>query len=415
MKKAVSLFVCVVFLAFSTCGHTVGFYNPDQGAKSQGMANAFVALTDDPSAAYFNPAGMVWIEGLAVQLGGMVMLPDIEYTAPDGSKTETQDDSFFLPNVYITGNIPKTDFWVGLSVNVPFGLATDWGANSFARFVSPDSELTMSNINPSVAYRINDNLSIAAGVDYYVSDLSNRQDSPLGPVFGLDDTTISSMSLDVDGGGWGWNTAMMYRISEKHSFGLSYRSKVDATLDGDLEIANLPAALGMGPGVSLDTEVEFKYPAYLKAGYAFRPNDRLSVEFDVDWLDWSHFDEITIEVDSPGFADIVSTRNWEDSFIYAVGVEYDLNETWSLRAGYAFADTPVPDETFIPDIPRNDLSVVSAGAGYCGNNWRVDAAYTAIISADRDVENNVGAPISSINGNYDGFVSVIGLNFTYGF
>ena len=104
-------------------------------------------------------------------------------------------------------------------MNVPFGLGTDWGMDSFARFVAPDSELNMYNINPSVAYKVNENFAIAAGVDYYVSDLNNKQDTIIGPALGLADTsTISSMDLDVDGNAFGWNAAVMYKISEKHSW-----------------------------------------------------------------------------------------------------------------------------------------------------------------------------------------------------
>ena len=164
--------------------------------------------------------------------------------------------------------------------------------------------------------------------------------------------------------------------------GLSYRSKVEADLDGNLDITNLPAGLGMGPIAALEASTEFKYPAYLKAGYACKPNDKWTVEVDIDWLDWSSFDSIVIEVEAPGFPNIVSVRDWDDSYIYAVGVEYALDEAWDLRAGYAYADSPIPNATFIPDIPRNDLNIVSVGVGYTSGNWGVDAAYTAIIVDD---------------------------------
>jgi long-chain fatty acid transport protein len=415
MKKAVSSVVCFIFLVFSTFGYGVGFYNPDQAAKPQGMANAFVAQADDPSAAYFNPAGIVWLDSYNIQLGGMGLIPDIEYTAPDGTAWETQDDFFFMPSLYFTANIPNTSFWASLSFNVPFGLGTDWGMDSFARFVAPDSELTMFNINPSLAYKVNDKFSVAAGVDYYSSELNNYQDTVLGPAFGIPDMTISTMHLNVDGAGWGWNAAAMFKPAEKHSLGISYRSEVNPDLDGDVTIRNLPPALGMGSEMSLDASVEFKYPAMVKGGYAYKPNDKWTFEFDIDWLNWSNFDQIVIDLNAPGFSDITSVRDWDDSFIYAVGTQYNLNEKWALRAGYAFAETPVPEATFIPDIPRNDMNVLSVGAGYNGGKWRLDAAYTAIISEDRDIANAVGAPFASINGNYDSFMSVVGLSFTYAF
>lgn len=416
MRKPLSLLVLLTYLLFSTSGYSVGFYNPDQGAKSQGQANAFVAQADDASAAYFNPAGMAWIDGIVIQFGGMALLTDIEHLSPAGARTKTKDDAFFIPNFYVTGNVPNTDFSVGLNFNVPFGLGTDWGSGSFARFVAPDSELMMYNVNPSVAYKVNEKLAVAGGIDYYFSDLSNSQDTIAGPMLGIPDTTtISSMKLDVDGSGWGWNAALLYRISEQHSFGISYRSKVDADLEGDLKLSDLPAALGLGPSMTVDASLEFKYPSYVKAGYAFRPNEKLKVEFDIDWLEWSRFDTLTVEIDSPGLPDIPSVREWDDSFIYAIGLEYILNESWCLRAGYAFADTPVPEKTFIPDVPRSDLSVVSVGVGYSRAAWRVDAAYTGIISEDRDIDNDVGAPFASIDGTYESFVSVIGVNFSYEF
>lgn len=416
MKKVVSSVVCLVFLFFSTFGYGVGFYNPDQAAKPQGMANAFVAQADDPSAAYYNPAGIVWLESYQIQVGCMGLFPNIEYTGLDGTEWETEDDFFFMPDLYFTANIPNTQFWASLSFNVPFGLATDWGADSFARFVAPYSELTMYNINPSVAYKVNEKFAVAAGVDYYSSELETHQDSMLGPAFGIPDMTISTMKLNVDGSGWGWNVATMYRPSEKHSFGLSYRSEVNPDLDGDVKISNLPPALGMGAEMSLDASVEFKYPAMVKAGYAFKPNETWTIEVDVDWLNWSNFDKLVIDLDAPpGFSDITSVRDWDDSFIYAIGAQYNLNEKWALRAGYAYAETPVPDATFVPDIPRNDLNVLSVGAGYDAGTWKLDAAYTAILVEDRDVMNSVGAPYTTINGTYESFMSVVGLSFTYEF
>lgn len=409
MRENVVIFVlAVAIFGFSPEGFSVGFYNPDQSVSAQGQADAVVARPSDASTVYYNPAGMVRLAPWDVTAGLHIVMPDLEYTSPFGQKQEATD-TFYIPHVYVAANPANSRFAAGIGLNSPFGLGTDWGGNSFARYIAPYSELELIMINPNVAYKVSDKFSIAAGADFYTADLTFDRFVPSMMMPGVLPPGMDlGTSIEVDGDAWGWNAALLYDISERVSLGASYRSKADIDFSGSLK-TNPP--LPVSPSASL----EMNLPSMVKAGVAVKATEALTFEFDVDWLEWSRFENVQVSFSPPVLPAEVSPRDWDDAFLFSVGAEYAMGKDWKVRAGYGFAESPIPDWTYEPGIPRNDLHVISFGLGKSFNRIALDVACTFILSEERDVNSAVGEPFLSVDGSYDSFITILGGGVSYSF
>ncbi len=409
MRKLIgsALALLLMSLAAPLCQAT-GFYNPDQSVSAQGQADAVVARPEDASTLYYNPAGIVHLGRWEVTGGLHVVQLDLEHTTPAGQKQEA-DDTFLIPHLYFSANPPNSRFAAGLSVNSPFGMGTDWGEKSFARYVAPYSKLDLMMVNPNVAYQFTEDLSMAAGVDFYTAEATFDRYVPAqmlspGAPPGMDIGT----SMETDGDAWGWNVALLYLLSDRVSFGASYRSKADLDLSGPVKAT--PAL-----PVSVDSSLQMNLPSMVKAGVAWRVTDRLSVELDVDWLEWSRFKNVTVSFSPPVIPAEVSSRDWDDIVLYSIGAEYALEKGWKLRAGYGYGESPIPDRTYEPGIPRNDVHVVSFGAGKAFGGLDLDVACTFILSEERKVNSDVGGPFFTVDGVYEGLTTIIGAGVSYSF
>jgi long-chain fatty acid transport protein len=167
--------------------------------------------------------------------------------------------------------------------------------------------------------------------------------------------------LDADGGGWGYDVGLLFKWSDSLRIGLSYRSHAKVNQSGDVELTNIAPALqpafgGASFSTPVSTTVDF--PEMLGFGIAYRPMERLTLAFDVEWARWSRFDEqgldLEIEVPGAGFSDTSITLDWNDAWAIKLGAEYELDDKLALRFGYAYVGTPVPSHTLSPASPDAD-------------------------------------------------------------
>jgi long-chain fatty acid transport protein len=230
LKKCALLTTVIIFAAASAWAS--GFRIPEQSAAAMGMANAWVAQADDPSAIVMNPAGIVNLDKADVSGGFLIITPGIKHTDVNGKKYESEDNVFFPPNMYGTCKM-GTDKWAfGLGVSVPFGLGTEWTRDSFARYSSTLTQIELFNVNPTLAYKINKNFSIGAGIDYYHSTVTLKQQVPWGLISfaatgnpALLGTPDGGFNMVGTGDGWGYNVGLLYK-GDVLSAGLTYRSQV---------------------------------------------------------------------------------------------------------------------------------------------------------------------------------------------
>lgn len=378
-----------------------GFRNPPDGAAALGRVGGKIALAEDPSALSHNPANLTLIEEPQAMAALTVLKTEAEFTSPLGFSAKTEDDWKYLPNLYVVSPMGNDSAVLGIGVTTPFGQSTEWDEQGGLRYLAPyHAELRVANVNPTLAWKLGENFSVAAGFDAFWSDLSIKQVLPSGsPV--LPDVV---QELDVDGEGFGGNAALTWMPTKRQRLALTYRSPVEVDYSGDARIYG-PPLLAVADA---DTSIEF--PAGVGAGYAIEVSDRIWCEVNAEWIEFSSYDALTLETE--GAAPLVAPQDWEDSWTFGAGVDWRYSERWTLRAGYIFIESPIPDETLAPTLPDGDRQVVTVGAGYRNGAHRLDVAYGYSLFEDREIRTSLNP---AYNGTYELCSQLFGISYGLAF
>ncbi len=387
-----------------------GFKVQDQSTRAMGMIDAFVAGADDASSVYYNPAGLTRLAG--PQLITNIYAGHAITRYKDANGTDSSDGRIYvLPMFYYGTPVPGSDrLFLGLGVYEPFGLGSKWSDDSPVRYNSTLAEISVININPSVAWRLSDRLSVGAGLDFFTSTVKMRNMNDYSAVGGGD----GQFKLEADGRGWGYNLGLQYQCTDSIVLGVSYRSQVRVGYDGDAEFQDIPPALIPpfgGTNVSYDADGGIDYPASVTVGLSWQATEKLRLELAADWQKWSTRDVQSYSIQGPPGVQS-SPIDWDDSWVLMLGAEYQLDEKWTLRAGYGFNQTPVPSSTADPSLPTGDTHALSLGVGRrVSKNATLDAA-CVLAYGERQTLNNAYAPAGS---RYYAMSAYFSVGFTYDF
>ncbi len=407
MKR--KLFQALIILGLvslpATATFASGFAIIEQSVS--GLGNAFAggaAVAEDATTVFFNPAGMTRLDGQQITAGTHVIVPSAKFTtsaaptnvagAPirdaagtaiaSGASASNAGEIGVVPNFYYTNKL-SDKLSLGLGINAPFGLTTKYDKTWAGRYHAVESAVLTININPNVAYQVNEQLSLAAGVSVQYIDvtLSSMVDGSL-----FDGTYSSSPDKDIfventaDDWGFGFNLGMLYQFNEKTRAGLSYRSQIKHKVEGNVT-SDVPSAVDFldAAGLFADQSINgsITLPASASISLYHQMNDRLALMGDVSWTGWSSFDELIINFEGPGIAtkpNSPTTENWEDTWRYSIGASFKATEVLTLRTGLAYDETPILDEFRTPRIPGENRTWLSLGAGYrLTKNLNLDVAY----------------------------------------
>ncbi len=442
------------FACVSGTAGASGFALIEQGASGQGNAYAgAAAVAEDATTLFFNPAGITRIEGRQVVVAGHIIAPQSDFSN-DGSLDATggtllggDDDggqTAFVPNFYIVTDVWKNTKF-GLGVHVPFGLETEYDDDWVGRYHAIKSDVLTVNINPTLAYKFNDQFSIGVGVSaqYIDAELTNAID--FGTIcVGLEaDGTIapgtcaalglSPQSSDgegeVEGDDWGYgfNLGALYEFTPATRIGAAYRSKIEHTLEccGKFDVpANFALLLSGFPSPQntlfsdTDAEADVDLPDSFSLSVYHDLNDRLAIMADWTYTWWNKFDELRVEFENPVQPDAVTEQDWDNTNRYSVGLTYTLNPRWKLRGGLAYDETPIPDEELrTARIPGNDRTWLSLGAGWTPSpNLHFDVGYSHLFIDDTDIENTESTPDGALlKGEYDNSVDIFSAQVVWNF
>lgn len=396
----------------------------EQGARAMGRASAFAACPSDPSAMFYNPAGLAMLDGTQIYVGATAIIPsgDFDGTGPLAGISETQASQFFLPpNLYISHRL-NDQIVLGLGLHTPFGLGTKWEdpPNYTGRYLAHETSIAGVAINPTVAFSVNDQLSVGVGVDIRLSTLLLKRWAPpqdlslLGLGTSVD---IGKAELETDmANGIGFNAGALFEATDQLSIGLAYRSKVEVDYEGTATVTQIstgvPAAdtylAGLGIYGDFDVSTTIAYPSILTAGVAYKVSDQLLAEVDVNYVGWSAFKELAVESTNASLAETIP-EDYEDSITVRVGAEYWQSDTMALRVGYLYDQTPVPNKSITPLLPDATRNGVTAGIGMTFGSLNVDAAFMYLMFGDADT--NGEHPL--YNGIYKNSALLFALNVGY--
>jgi long-chain fatty acid transport protein len=363
--------------------------------SATGMGTAFAGAASaatDASTIFNNPAGMTKLSGHQAEAVASVVYPSIHFqgTGTAGGGDGGDAGGFnLIPALYAMYDI-SPDWKAGLAVTTPFGLKTRYNSDWVGRYLGINTSVMTVDVNPNVAYKVNDWLSVGGGfsAQYLRTDLDKAVDLSL---FGLPDGRARVKGDDV---AWGYNLGFLFEPVEGTRVGVTYRSRMEHTVDGHEIFYGVPVA-------NSEAKTSLTLPDSVTVSLTQAVTPRLSVMSDVQWTHWSTFDTLNIDAVVPD-----STKfGFRDTFFVSVGASYKLTEGWTLRGGVAYDQTPVRPEFRTVRLPDNDEIFVSVGASYAFSDaFSVDIGYVHKFLPDASMTDSINAVApngTSIAGSFD--------------
>lgn len=402
MMKGLKMRLIPALMMFGFAGvvSASGFQLQNQSGSGNGNAFAGAAATaEDASTIFFNPAGMALLpRGHNISLSGTLLNRSIKFDNKGSTRENVGAGTAPLPtgeggDAGGLGILPAgywaygitPDLSIGIGVGPTFGNKTEYNFDFVGRNAGYFFEMEQININPSIAYKINETVSLGAGVNFAKNKSHFRQGVPLGAAAGLPDNNY----LDVEGEDWavGYNLGLMWQLSPRTRIGLAYRSQLDFKLDGD-EHYRVPVT---GVLVNRDVEAKLKTPANISFALSQKLSDKWEILGDITWTDWSVVDQLIVTRKDTGAGLQKLSYNFHDTWRVGLGANYQYNDAWKLRFGVAHDKSPVKHATDrTMTLPDSDRTWLSFGAKYSlSKAASLDFGYTHIFFADAKTSRSV--------------------------
>ncbi|HUI16894.1 MAG TPA: outer membrane protein transport protein [Alphaproteobacteria bacterium] len=452
-----ALALCAALFAVERA-QAAGFQLVDQSPSGEGDAFAgAAAVAEDASTIFANPAGLTYLNGIQAQAGINVIMPDGTFH-PTNAKTDPSPigglpmpltgqgnrdwgEAVAAPHIYFAlplDSITK-GLWAGLGITAPFGLVTDYGSDSWiGRYYAERTQLKTIDVNPTVAYKATNWLSLGAGVDVlhgsglfknavdFGSICTNAAGAATCGPFGLspqaDDGQANLTGSDTT---VGWNAGVILQPLENTRIGLAYRSGYTLHLSGSATFT-VPAAYQTlqatvpafgGNFVTTSALAKVALPATASLSVAQQVTPKWTILGDVSWTQWSSFKNFTVTFANPLQPTQVTPENWHDTFRESLGATYAASDKAKLRFGVAYDPTPVPNAFRTLNIP--DDSRIWLSIGYGMQLWgglSIDAAYTHIFVIGNSPINLASNTQGTVSGTYSGSsVNIVTLGVKYAF
>lgn len=390
-----------------------GFRNPPEGAAQLGRSAARTTLADDATVVAHNPANMLDLAEREILASATFIYGETDYSGPMGRSGTSEDPWKVIPSIFYTSPLQDGQMAWGIGIFSPYGQSTEWAKDGPFMGVSPYfAEMQMADISPAFAVEVTEQVQVGVALDLVWSELSFDQLYPWSSVTGDPSSPVGDANFEGDGFGAGAHVGVTWQVAEAHRLAFNYQSSYSIDYEGDFKVSNVPPGAPIRPSSDFKTEITF--PTILTLGYGVDLGERLRLGAEVEWIEFSKYDQLDIDIGANNM--LLPTRtipqNWDDTWTFGVGGDYDLNEDFVLRAGYVYLESPVPDETLSPTLPDADRHLLSIGIGWRKGGHRVDAAYAYSIYDDRDISNNLNP---AYNGTYDLNAHLMALSYAFDF
>jgi long-chain fatty acid transport protein len=436
-----------------------------QEQSGSGLGNAFAggaATAEDAATIFTNPAGMSRLTNMQAAAAGSLICLQAKFSDNGslpaafqtlGGNGGDAGSCTVIPALYLAS--PINDQWsVGIGVNVPFGLKTQYDSDWIGRFQAVKSQLETINVNPAVSFKVSDMVSIGGGANYQhlKAELSSRVNyagaigqaaqqaaaagqipaAAIMPILTAYAGAQSDAKVTGNDGAWGWNIGVLVNVDPQTRFGASYRSTIKYDVSGSAEFSNppvpaLPASLAPVAGALAnavngalangDVKLALKVPDTANVSIFRQIDSKWDVMADVQYTGWSTFQNLTI-VRSTGAVLSTTPENFRDTWRVSIGANYHYSDQWMFRGGLAFDQSPVRDALRTPRLPDNDRTWISFGGQYkFSPQLLLDAGYTYIFVKDPSMNQNAGSTPTSglISGTYKSNVNIVAAQLTYTF
>jgi long-chain fatty acid transport protein len=413
--------------------------------SASAIGNAFAgsaAAAEDIGTIYYNPAGLSRMSGHQFMATGTAVRPSIKFSnqgtlAPAGTLATGGNGGdagswSAVPALFYAADLAPR-LRLGIALQSPFGLKTEYDAPWAGRYQAIKSQLQTVNINPTLAYAVNDQFSFGFGVSAQYAKVELSRAIDFGAVcaarIGL--ATCAGAGLlpqardgrvTLEGHDWafGYNLGALYMPTPAWRFGLTYRSRIQHSFSGGDARYNKPAGLppvlaNAAPFTNTGIDAGLDLPESVNLSVYTDIDSKWAVLGDLNWTRWSRFEELRVHFEN-GAPDSVVREAWHNSFRLGLGVNYRYNDAWKLRSGIAFEQSPVKEEFRTPSIPDADRKLLAFGAQYkpsARSTW--DFAYMHIFVSDSTI-NRAELPLGgTVRGRYNNDVNLLSVQYNHSF
>ena len=343
--------IATLFFTIPCVSIAGGLYLNEFGTPSMGVAGAGAnAVASDASTSFHNPAGMTRIKGNELMGTAGLLNATVEFD-PDANTPISGGDGGnagglapIIGGFYVHS---LSDKWkVGANLITISAAVLDYGDDWTGRYLSTEVSMLSMTFYPSVAYQVNDWLSLGGGPQIMYANLDMEAKAP--PPDG-----DGKVKIDGDDVAYGFGLGALVELSERTRFGLVYQSEIEPEFDGDTKIS--------GPGIEAATDTKITLAQFVKISGYHELNDRWALLGTVGWEDWSAFKDVNISTDS-GSQKI--PRDWKDTWKFAAGVHFRPEDKWLLQLGFAYDTSPVDSDDRTPDMPIDRQIRYATGVQY---------------------------------------------------
>ena len=402
MKRYFLVFVLTFFMLVSGLW-AGGWNNTLMGARAMALGGAFVGLADDPSAIYHNPAGLVFQnENFNFSVDGFYIWPTHDFTTDLGVNAQSKFNSA-LPQIFFTYRMNER-ITIGFGAYVPYaGGGVDWKREDLG--VPLKSYMAVISLTPTIAYQVNEKLSVGINLNYYrgILDVETEMEG-FGP-----------MSTEEHGSSITAGFGLMYRPSDRIGIGLSVRGPATMNLSGKTSITSFIPDFGTLK-LKLDSETRFNLPWDLELGLSYRIAENLVFTAGAQYTMWSALDEVEKTIENvPTIGDIkeFEEMNFDDILILHAGLEYVLPGGIALRGGVGFDRYATPEQNLSPRNIDVDKVTLIGGIGYRTGRTQIDFVYIHAQGNEREkTTTQYGFPLVE---RYNLNVNIIGMGITFSF
>lgn len=400
--------------------------------SGSGLGNAYAggaASAEDASTIFFNPAGMSRLKGRQLVVGGSIISPSIKFSDAGSSPAALQANNngnggdagspALVPNAYFSMQVdPKTH--IGLGINSPFGLQTEYGSNWIGRFQAMKSSIRTVNLNPSISYDLNEQVSLGAGINYQhiTGELTSAVNYSAAASGALGPNLEGVSTVSGSDSAWGYNLGALYNLDPQTRLGVAYRSRIKYTLNGSVGFSNVPGgAMASSPQLaSGGVALPITMPDTLSMSGFHQFNDKWDVMADATWTGWSVLQQLQITRSSGATLQSVQ-ENWKNTWRFAAGANYHYNERWMARTGIALDQSPVSDAYRTARIPDSNRTWLSVGGQYkVSLASAVDFGYAHLFISNASInQNQMASGAGNLAGSYDSSVDILSAQYTYSF
>ncbi len=412
-KFCVRLAVLFCFFAFAGLASAEGFALYEYGARGIALGGAMTARKPDASAVAYNGALLTKLPGTHIMGGITAVAPKGKMQWANGDSTSVRDSLWALPHAYYTQQINERWFF-GIGEFTRFGLGFEYPHDWPGRYNIYEVSLLSGSLNPTLAWKATDKLSLAAGVElvYVTLDLKKRVRRPLSPgnPYNME---MDSNIQDAEALGAGFNLAGHYQFNDQWALGLQYRSQVRVHAFGEVDFSYLgvsgpdptiPDPVSQGAAAAYNANVKdgtahatVVLPDSISGGIAWTPIPELSLEVGATWTRWSTFNSLNIHTPQ-GIS--YNPKHWNDVWRLNAGIEYQALDWLTLRAGYVWDQSPMTSRYKDYLVPTSDRQIFSCGLGFQWEAWTLDLGYAYIKPKNRSYrdEPSIGGGTGALTG-----------------